>query len=121
MIRVLCFIVRTKNIATTTVNPPLSYRLNIRETSPNCIRTLNRNAPFVGSYALAHLVVDAACAFLVLGVLDIGVQPILSLLIYNALAFVLQIPIGMMVDRTLNPKIAAILGLILVSCSFLFW
>ena len=82
---------------------------------------MNRIAPFVGSYALVHLVVDAACAFLVLGVLDIGVQPILSLLIYNALAFVLQVPIGAMVDRTLNPKIAAILGLILVSCSFLFW
>lgn len=80
-----------------------------------------RTAPFVGSYALAHLVVDAACAFLVLGVLDIGAQPILSLLIYNALAFVLQVPIGAMVDRTLNPKIVAILGIMLVSCSFLFW
>lgn len=82
---------------------------------------MNRIAPFVGSYALAHLVVDAACAFLVLGVLDIGSQPILSLLIYNFLAFVLQVPIGIMVDKFLNPKFAALFGLMLVACSFLFW
>lgn len=82
---------------------------------------MNRTAPFVGSYALAHLVVDSACAFLVLGVLDIGSQPILSLLIYNSLAFVLQVPIGVMVDKFLNPKMAAMLGLVLVAFSFLIW
>lgn len=82
---------------------------------------MNRIAPFVGSYALAHLVVDAACAFLVLGVLDIGGQPILSLLIYNGLAFVLQVPLGVLVDKFNKPKFAVLFGIMLVACSFLFW
>ena len=82
---------------------------------------MNRTATFIGTYALAHLVVDAACAFLLLGVLDVGGQLILSVLIYNVLAFLLQVPLGRFVDQWLNPKSAAVLGLLLVAGAFLFW
>lgn len=82
---------------------------------------MNKKALFVGTYAFAHLVVDAACAFLMLNVLDSSQHLIVSLLIYNALAFVLQVPIGYMVDAFLQPKLAALFGLLLVASSFLCW
>ena len=80
-----------------------------------------RIAPFITLYSFTHLVVDAACAFLLLGVLDIDENIIFSLLLYNALAFVLQAPFGYVIDKILNPKLAAVLGLILIAISFLFW
>jgi len=82
---------------------------------------LFRVTPFITLYSFAHLAVDAACAFLLLGVLELNNYLIISLLLYNALAFVLQAPIGFMIDKALNPKLAAILGLICVAVSFLFW
>jgi len=78
-------------------------------------------APFISLYAFVHLVVDAACAYLLLGVLEIKSNAILAMLIYNATAFVLQAPFGLLIDKILNPKYAAMLGLIFVALSFLFW
>ncbi|WP_430972085.1 hypothetical protein [Sunxiuqinia rutila] len=76
---------------------------------------------FVTTYAIAHLVVDAACAFLFIGVLEFSEHIVFSMLLYNALAFVLQAPFGLLIDKKLNPKLASILGLLLVALSFLFW
>jgi len=80
-----------------------------------------RIAPFISLYSFSHLVVDAACAFLLLGVLELNDSIILSLILYNAFAFVLQAPFGFIIDKWLNPKLAAILGLAFVAVSFLFW
>lgn len=77
--------------------------------------------PFISLYAIAHLVVDAACAYLLLGVLELNSNVILAMLIYNSIAFVLQAPFGLLIDKFLNPKLASIIGLILVATSFLFW
>ena len=95
--------------------------MNTMVIGPSYVKPLNRTATFIGSYALVHLAIDAACAFLLLGVLDLGDQYIFSLLAYNALAFVLQAPFGLLVDKVLNPKLAALLGLMLVASAFLVW
>lgn len=78
-----------------------------------------RIVPFISVYSLAHLVADAASAFLFLGLLEID-NIVVAMLIYNGLAFALQAPFGYMIDRFLNPKAAAILGLVLIAFSFLF-
>lgn len=79
-----------------------------------------RIVPFISLYSFTHLVVDAACAFLLLGVLDIHSHVILSLLLYNFIAFVLQAPFGFLIDEGLNPKSAAIAGLIFITAAFIF-
>lgn len=79
-----------------------------------------RIVPFISLYSFTHLVVDAACAFLLLGVLDIHNHIILSLFLYNVIAFVLQAPFGFLIDKGLNPKSAAITGLIFITTAFLF-
>lgn len=79
-------------------------------------------APFISSYSIAHMAVDAACAFLMLGVLRInGSNAILAMLIYNGLAFVFQAPLGLLVDKVLNPKYSAIVGLVLVASGYIFY
>ncbi|MDR2037789.1 MAG: hypothetical protein LBQ60_07695 [Bacteroidales bacterium] len=80
-----------------------------------------RIAPFITLYSFTHLVVDAACAYLLLGVLTLNDHIILSLLLYNAIAFVLQAPFGLMIDKVLSPKLSAILGVVLIAASYLFW
>lgn len=77
-------------------------------------------APFLTVYSFAHLVVDAACAFLLLGVLELS-NVILAMLVYNGFAFILQAPFGLLIDKVFHPKPVAILGLIFVALSFLFW
>jgi len=80
-----------------------------------------RIAPFITLYSLTHLVVDASCAFLLLGLLELNNYIIMSMILYNACAFVLQAPFGFIVDKWLNPKFAAIIGLVFIAVSFLFW
>lgn len=80
-----------------------------------------RITPFISIYSFTHLVVDAACAFLLLGVLDLNGYTLVCLLLYNALAFVMQAPWGMWIDKGLNPRWAAIAGLVSIGLSFFFW
>jgi len=72
-------------------------------------------------YSFTHLVVDAACAFLLLGILELKGHVVLSLILYNASAFALQAPIGFIIDKVLSPKLAALIGLVFVAVSYLFW
>lgn len=78
-----------------------------------------RIIPFLAVYSVAHLVVDAACAFLLLGLMDLS-HVMIALLVYNGFAFVLQAPLGFLIDKMFPPVKAAIMGLILVALSFLF-
>jgi len=86
-----------------------------------CSDRFFRITPFITLYSFTHLAVDAACAFLLLGVLKLNDYVIVSMIIYNVAAFVLQAPFGFIIDKALNPKFAAILGLFFVAVSFLFW
>lgn len=74
---------------------------------------------FITVYSITHFLVDAACAFLLLGVLEIK-DAILAMLLYNAFAFVLQAPFGYLIDKYLNPKGVAIIGLILIASAYMF-
>lgn len=75
---------------------------------------------FIPVYSVAHFLVDTACAFLLLGVLEIK-DAILAMLLYNAFAFVLQAPFGYLIDKYLNPKRVAIIGLTLIATAYIFW
>lgn len=77
-------------------------------------------APFITLVSVAHLVVDAACAFLLLSLLGAYDNPLLALLLYNGVAFALQALLGWLIDKWLHPKLAAMIGLICVASSFLF-
>ncbi len=73
----------------------------------------------VAAYGLTHAVVDASCAFAVFGLLstshlDLETFAFLAVL-YNALAFGLQAPLGLIIDKyhttkTNTPLLAAIIG-----------
>ena len=79
-----------------------------------------RLTPFITLYSVSHFAVDASCAYLLLGALNLYGYVIVSILIYNGLAFALQAPLGYIIDKALSPKLAAITGLLLVATSFLF-
>jgi len=81
----------------------------------------SRITPFITLYSFAHLVADAACSFLLLGVLELNNHVVISMILYNAAAFVLQAPFGFIIDKALSPKLAAIFGLVFIAVSFLFW
>lgn len=73
---------------------------------------------FITVYSIAHFLVDAACAFLLLGVVAIE-DAILAMLLYNASAFVLQAPFGYLIDKYLNPKLVSVTGLLLIATAFM--
>ena len=75
---------------------------------------------FVSTYSLAHFLVDAACAYLVICVLNHKDNAVLSMLLYNGFAFALQAPIGLLIDKRINPKWVARIGLVLVALAFWF-
>jgi len=77
-------------------------------------------APFITLVSVAHMAVDAACAFLLLSLLSFEVNPLLALLLYNGVAFALQAPLGWLIDTWFHPKLAAMIGLVCVAGSFLF-
>lgn len=77
--------------------------------------------PFISFYGFAHMAVDAACAFLMLAVLRFSdSNAIIAMLTYNSIAFVLQAPLGVLIDKILNPKYATSVGLLLVAGAFMF-
>jgi len=71
---------------------------------------LNRAAwKFVSLYGFGHFLVDFVCAFLVFGLLfikevEIGTFITLAIL-YNLLAFGLQVPFGVIADKYKIPKL----------------
>jgi MFS transporter, FSR family, fosmidomycin resistance protein len=73
---------------------------------------------FTISYCFGHFFVDLSCSYFVLSQIKFSDNIVLYLLIYNFLAFVLQLPIGWINDRNNIPKSTAIVGLLLVALSF---
>jgi len=72
-------------------------------------------------FGLTHALVDATCAVVVLsmaGIQNLAIQDSVYLIVlYNVLAFALQVPLGLLVDKYRNPRAAAILGGLLVALS----
>jgi FSR family fosmidomycin resistance protein-like MFS transporter len=75
----------------------------------------------LGVYGFSHAVVDAACVATVLSlsqVLDLGSGGFVTLVLsYGVLAFGLQVPFGVIVDRWRVPVFSAILGCVLTAVS----
>jgi MFS transporter, FSR family, fosmidomycin resistance protein len=74
-------------------------------------------------YAVAHLVVDACCAILVVGSLTTGaISPEIFaslLLLYHVIAFGLQPLLGLAVDAMGAPRLAAVLGCLISAIALL--
>ena len=68
-------------------------------------------AYFLMVYGLCHALVDASSAFLVLGAIDAKDDLWLSIVLYNALAFGLQVPFGFLLDKYGQSKFVSISGL----------
>lgn len=73
----------------------------------------------VGLYSFVHAVVDFSCAFILLGILtkfqifSYNIAMI-SVILYNFLAFVLQFPVGMIADKWNKNRYISIIGCSLV-------
>jgi len=72
-------------------------------------------------YGLTHALVDASCIILLLGGIDVKGNLLTYILIYNLLAFGLQVPFGWLNDRIYQPVLSAILGCGLVSVSLMLF
>ena len=69
---------------------------------------------FLIVYGLGHAIVDASCAYLVMGVIDFKEDFWFNVILYNALAFGLQLPFGYILDKFNKYKITAVVGLLCV-------
>lgn len=70
-------------------------------------------------YSFAHALVDASCAVLVLFAINTGKELVFYIILYNLLAFGLQLPFGWMLDYLKKPASTSILGCILIIFSIL--
>lgn len=81
---------------------------------------MGKSRNVVATYALAHLVVDFACAFLMFQKLSASEQWYLCLLLYNFCAFALQMPLGLLADKWNRNALCAALGCALVALGYGF-
>lgn len=66
-------------------------------------------------FGLAHALVDASCIALLLGGIDVRGDLLTYIVIYNLLAFGLQLPFGWVLDRLQRPVWAAVAGVVILS------
>lgn len=72
-------------------------------------------------YGLAHALVDASCIVLLLGGIDARSELLTYIVIYNLLAFGLQLPFGWMLDRIHQPVLTAVTGLVVLSLGMMLF
>lgn len=72
----------------------------------------------LAAYAATHFLVDFACALILLGKVCPEADPALAILAYNACAFALQMPIGLLADRLGMPNHFAAAGCALVALAW---
>ena len=70
------------------------------------------------AYGFAHFMVDASCYFILLGSNDSGNELLLHIVLYNVLAFGLQLPFGWMSDYMGKPVLIACLGCMAICPGF---
>lgn len=68
----------------------------------------------VGIYSFAHFLVDLACAFFMFRFIAATGSWLLCLLLYNACAFALQMPLGLLADQWDKNALFAAIGVLLV-------
>jgi FSR family fosmidomycin resistance protein-like MFS transporter len=72
-------------------------------------------------YGLTHALVDASCIILLFGGIDVRGDLLTYILIYNLLAFGLQVPFGWLNDWIRQPVSSAIIGCGLISLSLMLF
>ena len=77
-------------------------------------------AKTVTAYSLGHFLVDFACAFALFRFGAGTPDWPLAMLLYNALAFAGQMPLGLLADRLGNGRLFAAGGCLLVAAAYLF-
>ena len=70
-------------------------------------------------YAIAHFAVDFSCAYIMFKLVFKSNSPLDSALIYNFCAFALQMPLGLIADKTGKDYLYATGGILLVSTAFI--
>src|SRR5664279_4452577 len=75
---------------------------------------------FLMVYGLCHALVDASSAYLVLGVIDSKNDLWQNIVLYNALAFGLQLPFGHLLDKFGQSKFVSIAGLFFLILAYVF-
>ena len=79
---------------------------------------MTNNQKKIITYAIAHMIVDFACAFLLFRFLSGSKWWYTSILLYNFCAFAVQMPLGLIADRINKNSLFAILGCGLVAISY---
>jgi FSR family fosmidomycin resistance protein-like MFS transporter len=73
---------------------------------------------YLMAYGFAHFLVDASCYFLLLGSNDSGNELMLCIILYNMLAFGLQLPFGWISDYLGKPVLLAFFGCMAICPAF---
>lgn len=76
---------------------------------------LHKNRNILLLYSIIHMFIDASSIMLVYGRLKGDPQWFELILMYNILAFGLQLPLGYIFDKFIKPRLAIMLGLILLT------
>lgn len=79
-----------------------------------------RQARVTAWYTLSHFATDLACAFFLFRCTVTAREWAPYLLLYNAVAFGMQMPLGLLCDRRNRNALAAAVGLLLTACGCLF-
>jgi len=82
---------------------------------------MSKVATYLLIYGLAHAFVDASCMILLLGGIDVKGDLLTYILIYNLLAFGLQLPFGLIIDRIHQPVLTAVLGCAILSIALILF
>jgi len=82
---------------------------------------MSKVATYLLVYGLTHAIVDASCIILLLGGIDVKVELLTYILIYNILAFGLQLPFGLIIDRIHQPVLTAVLGCVILSIALMLF
>lgn len=72
-------------------------------------------------YGITHALVDGGCMMLLLGGIDVRENLLSYVLLYNGLAFGLQLPFGWLSDKLRQPVPIAITGVVLVALSLMLF
>jgi MFS transporter, FSR family, fosmidomycin resistance protein len=75
---------------------------------------------FLIVFSISHALVDASCALLILGAIDIKENILNYVILYNVFAFGLQAFLGIIIDKYNQPKIFSILGILFLILAFVF-
>ncbi len=76
---------------------------------------------YLSVYGFTHALVDASCVMLLLGGIDVKAELPSYILLYNVLAFGLQLPFGWVLDRIQKPVLSAVAGCIMLSLALMLF